>query len=88
MAMTKTRDHTQRWRRYWDRQARSYDRQMQFMDRVLFGHSRQWACARASGMVLEVAVGTGLNIGKYPDQVRLTGLDFSEQMLSVARCRA
>lgn len=88
MAMTTTRDHTQRWRRYWDRQARSYDRRMQFMDRVLFGHSRQWACSRASGAVLEVAVGTGLNIDKYPDHVRLTGLDFSEQMLSVARCRA
>jgi len=61
---------------------------MQFMDRVLFGRSRQWACSRASGAVLEVAVGTGLNIGKYPDRVRLTGLDFSEQMLSVARRRA
>lgn len=86
--MTKTRNHTQRWRRYWDRHARSYDRQMQFMDRVVFGDSRQWACSRASGAVLEVAVGTGLNIDMYPNHVRLTGLDFSEQMLAIARARA
>ena len=86
--MTKTRDHTQRWRRYWDRHARCYNRQMQFMDRVVFGDSRQWACSRASGAVLEVAVGSGLNIDMYPNHVRLTGLDFSEQMLAVARARA
>lgn len=86
--MTKTRNHTQRWRRYWDRHARSYDRQMQFMDRVVFGDSRQWACSRASGAVLEVAVGTGLNIDMYPNHVRLMGLDFSEQMLAIARARA
>jgi ubiquinone/menaquinone biosynthesis C-methylase UbiE len=61
---------------------------MQFMDRVVFGDSRLWACSRASGAVLEVAVGTGLNIDKYPNNVRLTGLDFSERMLAVAHARA
>ena len=49
-----------RWRRYWDKASVSYDRQMQFYDRVLLGDSRAWACAQATGHTLEVAVGTGL----------------------------
>lgn len=78
----------ERWRRYWDKKSRSYDREMRFMERVFFGDSRQWACSQAGGDVLEVAVGTGLNLDAYPADVRLTGLDLSEQMLEIARTRA
>jgi tetratricopeptide (TPR) repeat protein len=52
----------ERLRRYWDKHARSYDRQMGFFDRHLFADSRRWICSRAEGRVLEVAVGTGLNL--------------------------
>ncbi|MFD7446752.1 hypothetical protein [Streptomyces sp. NPDC059909] len=52
----------ERLRRYWDKHARSYDRQMRFLDRTLFGESRTWVCSKASGDVLEVAIGTGLNL--------------------------
>ena len=81
-------DHSARWRGYWDRKSRSYDREMRLWDRILFGDSRGWACAQATGRVLEVAIGTGLNLAAYPDDVTLTGIDLSEQMLDIARTRA
>ncbi len=81
-------DRAQRWHRYWDKKARSYDREMRFMERTLFGDSRSWACSQAHGDVLEVAVGTGLNLHAYPPDVRLTGIDLSEGMLALARARA
>ncbi len=77
-----------RLRRYWDKQARRYDGAMDFWDRHLFGASRPWACARASGDVLEVAIGTGRNLPYYPDGVKLTGIDWSPAMLAVAARRA
>lgn len=86
--MVEMRDRTQRWQRYWDKSAPKYDRQMGFFDRVLFGDSRQWACSQARGAVLEVAVGTGLNLGMYPRDVQLTGIDLSAEMLAIARDRA
>jgi ubiquinone/menaquinone biosynthesis C-methylase UbiE len=78
----------ERLRRYWDKQSASYDRQMGFWDRRFFGDTRQWLCGMASGEVLEVAVGTGLNLPWYPADVRLTGIDLSPAMLGQARRRA
>ncbi|GHG47391.1 MULTISPECIES: class I SAM-dependent methyltransferase [Amycolatopsis] len=78
----------ERWRRYWDRKSTTYDAEMGVWDRRLFGDSREWACGRAAGEVLEVAVGTGLNLPCYPAGVTLTGLDLSEGMLAIARDRA
>ncbi|MFB9685063.1 class I SAM-dependent methyltransferase [Amycolatopsis plumensis] len=78
----------ERWRRYWDRKSTTYDAEMGVWDRRLFGDSREWACGRAAGEVLEVAVGTGLNLPCYPAEVTLTGLDLSEGMLAIARDRA
>jgi len=78
----------QRLRRYCDRHANSYDWQMGFFDRHLFAGSRDWVCSRAAGQVLEVAIGTGLNLAHYPAGVRLTGIDHSPGMLRIARDRA
>jgi len=86
--MSVTRDRSERWHRYWDKHSDTYDRQMRLMDRVVFGDSRAWACAQATGEVLEVAIGTGLNLSRYPEDVDLTGIDLSEQMLAIARTRA
>src|SRR6266496_3613100 len=86
--MPATTGQTERLRRYWDKHAPAYDRQMQFFDRHLFGYSRTWVCSQAAGDVLEVAIGTGLNLGFYPDGVRLVGVDFSPAMLERARDRA
>jgi len=75
-------------RRYWDRQARTYDRQMGFVERHLLRDTRPWICGRAGGDTLEVAVGTGRNLPFYPDDVRLTGVELSPAMLDLARKRA
>ncbi len=77
-----------RLRRYWNRHAPSYDRQMRFLERRLFSASRGWICSQASGDVLEVAIGTGLNLRLYPADARLTGIEWSPAMLDVARRRA
>jgi hypothetical protein len=43
--MIQTQARAERWHRYWDKKSRSYDREMRFMQRVLFGDSRDWACS-------------------------------------------
>ncbi len=80
-------DYRDRWRRYWDKHSASYDRQMPFLDRVLFKDSRTWVCSQAAGETLEVGVGTGLNVPFYSANVRLTGIDLSTAMLAIARSR-
>jgi ubiquinone/menaquinone biosynthesis C-methylase UbiE len=80
--------HRARWQRYWDRHAPGYDRQMAFLDRRLFRDTREWVCSQTTGSVLEVAVGTGLNLERYPADVRVTGIEFSSAMLAIARRRA
>ncbi|MFC7340193.1 class I SAM-dependent methyltransferase [Saccharopolyspora griseoalba] len=75
-------------RRYWDRSAPSYDRAMGYFERFMAGDSRSWVCSRARGAVLEVAIGTGLNLPSYPAEVQLTGIEWSPQMLQLARLRA
>ncbi len=78
----------ERLRRYWDKHAGSYDKQMGFLDRHLFAGSRDWICAKAEGQVLEVAIGTGLNLAHYPAEVQLTGVEWSPAMLDIAKDRA
>jgi ubiquinone/menaquinone biosynthesis C-methylase UbiE len=78
----------ERLRRYWDKQANSYDREMAFFERVFLADGREWACSQASGEVLEVAIGTGRNLPFYRSDVRLTGVEFSPAMLDIARERA
>lgn len=79
---------TRRVRSLYDKQASRYDRRVQLMEKLVFGDGREWVCSQASGDVLEVAVGTGRNLGLYPRGARLTGLDLSPAMLKVARERA
>lgn len=86
--MTGASERQARLRRHWDRQAARYDKAMDFLERHLFGDTRTWVCSRADGEVLEVAVGTGLNLPYYPDGVRLTGVEWSPAMLEIARDRA
>lgn len=79
---------TGRVRQIQDRNAPSYDRRISFFERVLFGDGRQWVCSRADGRVLELAVGTARNLSYYGENVRVTGIELSPEMLALARRRA
>ncbi len=81
-------DPNDRLRRRYARLAPGYDRQMVFWERVLLDGGRRWACSRAKGDVLEIAVGTGRNLPYYAEDVRVTGVDLSPDMLQIARRRA
>jgi ubiquinone/menaquinone biosynthesis C-methylase UbiE len=80
----------ERTRKLWDRYSAGYDRRIERTERMLFPGGREWACAQASGDVLEVAVGTGRNLPYYTRSAitTLTGIDLSPGMLAVARQRA
>jgi len=72
----------------WDRVAPRYDRDIAFFERFPFRGGREWVCSRASGRVLEVAVGTGRNLPFYPSGTTLTGVELSPAMLAIAEQRA
>ncbi|WP_117213526.1 class I SAM-dependent methyltransferase [Allorhizocola rhizosphaerae] len=75
-------------RQVWDRLAPTYDKQIAFFERIWFGGGREWIGARATGAVLEVAIGTGRNLSYYPAGVQITGVEISPAMLDLARRRA
>ncbi len=76
-------------RRVYAKEASRYDEEADFSERWIFGtEHRAWACSRAVGETLEVAIGTGLNLPHYPAHARLTGIDLSPEMLTLARSRA
>jgi ubiquinone/menaquinone biosynthesis C-methylase UbiE len=77
-----------RVRGIYEKDAPTYDRGMRFFERFILGDARRWACAQAEGDVLELAVGTGLNLAHYPPEVGLTGIEFSPAMLELAKRRA
>src|SRR3954468_16489568 len=79
---------TERVRRLMDKGAPRYDRQMNFFDRVLFTGGREWACSQGKGDVLEIPVGSGRNLTFYPEGIALTAIEFSPEMLELARKRA
>lgn len=74
-------------RRY-DRIAFLYDFYDAPMERLGGEKRRRRLLTRARGRVLEVGIGTGINLELYPSGVRLTGLDISSRMLVRAVSRA
>ncbi|CAM3566922.1 class I SAM-dependent methyltransferase [Stackebrandtia soli] len=72
----------------WDRRAAGYDARTAGVERRLLADGRKWVCERARGVTLELAVGTGLNLPHYAEDVELTGIEWSPQMVEVARERA
>jgi ubiquinone/menaquinone biosynthesis C-methylase UbiE len=79
----------ERKRRTYAKEAPTYDAEMDFFEKWIIGDEhRGWACSRAKGITLEVAIGTGLNLPHYPRDLNLTGIDLSPEMLALARTRA
>jgi ubiquinone/menaquinone biosynthesis C-methylase UbiE len=76
---------TERARRYWDKHAAEYDRQMALFERIFLDDGRAWVCSQATGAVLEIAIGSARNLPFYPPDVHLTGVEFSPGMLDLAR---
>ncbi|NYH77430.1 ubiquinone/menaquinone biosynthesis C-methylase UbiE [Actinopolyspora biskrensis] len=74
-------------RRFFDKVADRYDRQIGMCERFLFPGGRRWAVGHARGRVVEIAVGTGLNLPLYPEDVTVVGVELSERMLWLARER-
>lgn len=75
--------------RRWDHSARRYDRLSLPMEHMLgFSSARAKLFEGLSGSVLELGVGTGRNIPYYPNEVDVTALDISGQMLAQAVAKA
>ncbi len=74
--------------RKYDDVAPWYDRADLIAEKLIFRRMRRAWFAKAHGDVLEIAVGTGQNLPCYPQDCRLTAIDVSEGMLSIARKRA
>ncbi|MEU4220525.1 methyltransferase domain-containing protein [Actinoplanes sp. NPDC026623] len=86
--MTATPDETAKVLRAWEKSAPGYDKQIAFFEKIWFGGGRQWLGARAQGRVLEIAIGTGLNLPHYPADATITGIELSPAMLAIAKQRA
>jgi ubiquinone/menaquinone biosynthesis C-methylase UbiE len=71
----------------YNRFARWYDWVEGVPDILGVGTLRRRLLQRASGRVLEVAVGTGKNLRYYPPGCRISVVDVSREMLNVARKR-
>lgn len=72
----------------YDRVAGIYDLYTVPMEALGGRRARQRLLARATGDVLELGIGTGLNLPHYQTGVRLTGIDIAPRMLDRARRRA
>src|SRR3972149_1734918 len=77
-------------RKRYNRAARFYDLEQAVGERLLFGRLRKqlWERVPRQATVLEVGVGTGINMRHYPPDARVTAIDISEKMLARARMRA
>lgn len=71
----------------WDRRAKHYGL-VEFLSEWYLKPFRKALWARAEGRILEAGAGTGLNIGFYPAEARVTATDLSGAMLRRARERA
>lgn len=78
---------TNKIKKRYNRVAKFYD----ILDKPMEMAASKWReklLSEAKGQVLEVGIGTGKNIPYYPENVKLTGIDFSPKMVEIARKKA
>jgi len=75
-------------RRKYNESARTYALFEPIQELLGVGRLRRKLLRDAYGKVLEVAVGTGVNLPHYPKGCDITAVDYSESMLDIARQRA
>lgn len=77
---------SEKTRRRYDRIAPFFDGLEGFLEGLFFSRWRKILWSQASGPdILEVGVGTGKNFPLYPENARITAIDFSPKMLEQAR---
>ncbi|MGD9678833.1 MAG: class I SAM-dependent methyltransferase [Vulcanibacillus sp.] len=81
-------DNNEKIRRRYDRASNFYDFFEQPMEIMTLKKWRYEVMKELYGNVLEIGVGTGKNIQYYPDNISVTAIDFSENMLAKAREKA
>jgi ubiquinone/menaquinone biosynthesis C-methylase UbiE len=74
----------------WDSYAPGYGSEFseRMLERLLFASWRKRFLARASGKVLEIATGTGINLPYYPSSCQIIATDLSRGMLDRTRNQA
>jgi len=70
------------------RLAPGYDLSQWIPERVLLARLRRRLVSRARGRILEVGIGTGVNLPYYPTSCPVTGVDLSRGMVERALARA
>jgi ubiquinone/menaquinone biosynthesis C-methylase UbiE len=71
-----------------DRLAVPYDRGMASLEKLWLQRMRRRLLPHARGRVLEIGIGTGINIPLYPSSVCVTAIDQSADMLDIAARRS
>jgi len=71
----------------YNRVARYYDWMERPMETAKFSKWRRELTSQVTGNTLEIGVGTGKNIPYYPEEVKLTAIDFSKNMLKKAKSK-
>jgi ubiquinone/menaquinone biosynthesis C-methylase UbiE len=74
-----------RTERKYDRFSKVYDLIEKPIEKITFSHLREKIRTLLEGRVLEVGIGTGKNIPYYPEDIGVTGIDFSKGMLVKAQ---
>lgn len=76
-------------RNVYDRHASTYDKSVGLVENLVLGDFRQAFGQQLRGETLEIAIGSGLNLPHYTEEVtRAVGADLSSGMLDEARKRA
>jgi len=68
----------------YNRAAKFYDLHSKLAEMIWFARWRKKFFSPLIGNILEVGIGTGMNIAYYNKNAKVTGIDFSEKMLEQA----